>query len=149
MRARKPRSSGTAAASTGATAISPPGVRAVVAPATVSATASGSTRRVATARSTARNASTVPTATHGSGRRPRSRGTNQVPNASAAIHGVPRRRPARPSRGSSSRDTRNQHSSPSSADGNRIHGVAAEISDHQWYGSENQLNGASGALSQR
>ena len=140
MRARSPRRSGTAAASTGATAISPPGVTAVVAPATVSAAASGSTRRVATARSTARNVSTVPTATHGSGRRPRSSGTHQVPNARAAIQGVDLRRPARPSpilpsRGSSSRETRNQHSNPSSVDGSRIHGVAAEIVDHQWYGS--------------
>ena len=135
MRARSPRSSGTAAASTGAAAITPPGVTAAVAPATVSAAARGSTRRVATARSTARKASTVPTATHGSGRRPRSSGTHQVPNASAATHGVPRRRPTRPRRGSSSRDTRNQHSSPSSVDGSRIHGVAAEIVDHQWYGS--------------
>ena len=118
------RSSGTAAASTGAKAISPPGVTAVVAPATDQRRgerqhAAGRERRARRRAPPAR-------------RRPRPRARAAAPgpaapttcaNASAAIHGAPRRRPARPRRGSSSRDTSAQHSRPSSVDGSRIHGV--------------------------
>ena len=72
---------------------------AVVAPAPTSAAASGSTCRVASARSTPSTTSTTPTATQGSGRSPRFSGTHHVAKASAAIHGTPRRRPARPEAG--------------------------------------------------
>jgi hypothetical protein len=70
-RSRSTRSSGATAARNGMNAISPPGVRAVVTPARSRPTASGSIRRVAIVRSTARNTPSTPTATHGSGRRPR------------------------------------------------------------------------------
>ena len=78
----------TAGVRNGVNAITPPGVSAVVAPASRRPPTSGRSLRVAIARSTSTQQPSSPAATHGSGRRPRQNGTHQVLNASAASQGL-------------------------------------------------------------
>ena len=90
---------------------------------------------MASARSTQPNTANPPSATHGSGRRPRLNGIHQVPKASTASQPTTGRRANRPSRGSTHRLSSSQVASPSSTDGSRSHPVDEDTTDHWAYSS--------------
>jgi len=128
VRARRvsSRSSGRAAATSGANAISPVGVAATAKAPETSAPAIGSSRCITSARSRSTSDTSAAITTTGSGRSPLSKGIQKQRNTPAAAQPAERlRRTAVPIRGSSARLIRNQDATPIANAGNRSHSTAS------------------------